>query len=144
MTIARHLVDVHLLLVREARVLLSLRRSGDEYDGRWHLPSGKLEHGESATAGLARETWEETGIRLDPARVRLVHVAHVTAPAREPRLGLFFRADTWTGTPDNREPDKCYALRWFPLADLPDNLIDYSATGIHALSHPSEYSEAGW
>lgn len=141
---ARHVVDVHLLLVHEARILLSLRRSGDEYDGRWHLPSGKLEHDESATAGLVRESLEETGIQVDPAGLHLIHVAHVTAGGRDARLGLFFRADTWSGTPENREPDKCYELRWFPLDALPDNLIEYSAAGIRALIDPSEYSEAGW
>ncbi|MEV0336637.1 NUDIX domain-containing protein [Nocardia sp. NPDC050717] len=140
----RHVVDVHLLLIREGRLLLSLRRSGDEFDHRWHLPSGKLEPGESATAAAVREANEEVGVDIDPAALRLIHVAHVTAPGRDARLGLFFRADDWQGEPANREPDKCYALRWFGLDELPDDVIEYSALGIAALNSHAPYSEFGW
>ncbi|MGW6726254.1 NUDIX hydrolase [Nocardia sp. NPDC055029] len=142
--IARHLVDVHILLIRDDRILLSLRRSGDKYDNRWHLPSGKLEAGESAAVGAVREAMEEIGVELEPAALRLVHVAHVTAPGRDSRLGLFFRAERWRGEPFNREPDKCYALQWFPLSDLPADLIEYSALGIAALNSAVPYSEMGW
>jgi len=39
----RHLIDVHLLLVREGQVLLTRRRDTNPlFDGLWHLPSGKL------------------------------------------------------------------------------------------------------
>lgn len=140
----RHPVDVHVLLVRDQRILLSLRRSGDEYDNHWHLPSGKLEPGESATTGAAREAAEEVGVTIDPATLRLVHVAHVTAPHRDARLGLFFHTDRWQGDPVNREPDKSYALRWFPLTALPPTLLTYSALGITALTHPTPYTELGW
>ncbi|MFD4429781.1 NUDIX domain-containing protein [Nocardia sp. NPDC058497] len=140
----RHLVDVHILLIRDDRILLSLRRSGDKYDNRWHLPSGKLEAGESAAVGAVREAMEEIGVELEPAALRLVHVAHVTAPGRDSRLGLFFRAERWRGEPFNREPDKCYALQWFPLNDLPADLIEYSALGIAALNSAAPYSELGW
>ncbi|MGS2808261.1 NUDIX domain-containing protein [Nocardia sp. MW-W600-9] len=140
----RHLVDVHLLLIRDGVLLLSLRRSGDEYDHRWHLPSGKLEIGESVTAAAAREAAEEVGVDIDPATLRLIHVAHVTAPGRDARLGLFFRADRWQGEPFNREPDKCYAVQWFTPHELPADLIEYSALGIAALNSDEPYSEFGW
>lgn len=136
-----HLVDVHLLLIRDDRVLLSLRRSADEFDHRWHLPAGKVEIGESATAAAVREAAEEVGVDIDPATLRLVHVAHVTAAHRAARLGLFFRTESWRGEPFNREPEKCYALRWFSLNDLPAGLIEYSALGI---SPVGPYSEFGW
>ncbi|WP_446224086.1 NUDIX hydrolase [Nocardia sp. IBHARD005] len=139
-----HLVDVHILLIRGDQVLLSLRRSGDEFDHRWHLPSGKLEAGESVATAAAREAAEEVGVDIDPTALRLVHVAHVTAPGRDSRLGLFFRTEAWRGEPFNREPDKCYALQWFPLNDLPADLIEYSALGLAALNSAAPYSEFGW
>ncbi|MFE1596415.1 NUDIX domain-containing protein [Nocardia sp. NPDC058705] len=139
-----HLVDVHILLIRADTILLSLRRSGDEFDHRWHLPSGKLEVGESVAAAAAREAAEEIGVDIDPATLRLFHVAHVTAPGRDSRLGLFFRAEEWRGEPFNREPDKCYALQWFPLTELPADLIEYSALGLAALDSAAPYSEFGW
>ncbi|WP_063004557.1 NUDIX domain-containing protein [Nocardia salmonicida] len=140
----RHLVDVHILLIRGDEVLLSLRRSGDGFDHRWHLPAGKLEADESAAAAAVREAAEEVGVEIDPAALRLVHVAHVTAPGRDSRLGLFFRVEDWRGEPFNREPDKCYALQWFLLGELPGDLIEYSALGLAALNSAEHYSEFGW
>lgn len=142
--IARHFVDVHVLLTRQEEILLSLRRSGDRFDNLWHLPSGKLEEGESAAAGAAREAAEEVGVGIDPAALRLVHTAHVVAPGRPSRLGLFFHTVTWTGEPENREPDKCYELRWFPLDALPERLIRYPALGIEGWRSGIPYSEYGW
>lgn len=140
----QHLVDVHILFLRGDELLLSRRRSGDEFDGRWHLPAGKIEAGEPATAAAARESAEEVGVVLDPADLRLVHVAHVIAPDRPARLGLFFIARRWQGEPVNREPDQCYELRWFPRDALPDDIIAYPLAGIAALTTGEPYSEYGW
>ncbi|MEV6429939.1 NUDIX domain-containing protein [Nocardia sp. NPDC051463] len=141
----RHLVDVHVLVIRGGELLLSRRRSDDEFDGLWHLPAGKLEAGESAAVAAAREAHEEVGIVIDPADLRLFHVAHVIGSGREARLGLFFEALRWTGDPVNREPDKCYELRWFPLAALPEEaIIRYPLAGIRAFASGSTYSERGW
>ncbi|WP_330250939.1 NUDIX domain-containing protein [Nocardia sp. NBC_00565] len=141
----RHIVDVHILLVRGGDVLLSKRRSDDEFDGLWHLPAGKVELGESATAAAVREAGEEVGVVIDPADLRLVHTAHVVGSGREARLGLFFHASRWGGEPVNREPDKSYELQWFSLDGLPeDSLIRYSAAGIDAYSTGLTYSERGW
>lgn len=141
---ARHLVDVHILLVRDGELLLSKRRSADEFDGRWHLPAGKLEYGEAATAGAAREALEETGVVIDPADLRHLHTAHVVAPGRESRIGLFFVATAWTGTPVNREPDRAHEIRWFALDALPGDIIGYSVAGIRAYLDGTGYSERGW
>ena len=138
---AYHLVDAHILLRRGEELLLSRRRSGDEFDRRWHLPAGKVEAGESAAAGAVREAREETGVELDAADLVLVHVAHVVAPGRPARLGLFFEARRWGGEVRNREPDKSYELRWFPVDALPENIIAYSSAGIDPVAR---YSELGW
>ncbi|WP_433577721.1 NUDIX hydrolase [Nocardia brasiliensis] len=140
----RHLVDAHVLLIRDGRLLLSKRRGADEFDGRWHLPAGKVEVGESATAAAVREANEEIGVHIDPADLRHIHTAHVIGNGHEPRLGLFFEARTWRGEPVNREPDKCYELRWFPLDALPADIIAYPTAGISALTTGATYSERGW
>lgn len=140
----RHFVDVHVLLLRAGTVLLSRRRSGDEFDGLWHLPAGKLEEGESAKAGAAREAFEEVGVRIEPSALRLVHTAHVVGTGRPDRVGLFFRTRQWAGEPENREPEKCYELRWFPLDALPGDIIAYPATGIRGALTGEIYSELGW
>jgi len=51
------------LIVRDGRVLMVLReRSGKV---RWELPSGLLEEGESLEEAAARETLEETSLRVE-------------------------------------------------------------------------------
>lgn len=140
----RHLVDVHVLLVRSGRLLLSQRR-GDEFDGGWHVPSGKLDAGEDLVSAAVRETAEETGVRIAPADLTHVHAVHANAPGMEPRIGHFFASTSWVGEPANREPDKCYRLEWFGLDDLPEGIIDYPAAGIRAYRHGTRgLSLVGW
>jgi 8-oxo-dGTP diphosphatase len=141
----RHLVDVHILLMRDDRVLLTQRRDADsEFNGCWHLPSGKLDAGESVLAAAVREADEEIGVVIDPSDLRHVHTIHLNGSGREPRLGIFFATRRWIGEPLNREPDKCSAIGWFPLSDLPDHLIAYSASGIHAYRVGLPFSVRGW
>ena len=54
---------VHLLMVERGRVLLSRRASTGFEDGRWSVPAGHLDGGETARAAAAREAHEELGSR---------------------------------------------------------------------------------
>lgn len=139
----RHLVDVHVLLVRDAELLLT-RRKGGAFDGMWHLPSGKLDAGEDVLTAAAREVEEEVGVMIDPAALGHVHTVHVNGSGPEPRLGLFFATTDWIGQPTNREPDKCSALGWFDLYALPADLIEYPAAGIAAYRNGAPFSVIGW
>ncbi len=51
-------------VIRDGRVLLAQRTRPPELAGRWELPGGKAEPGESAEQALARELWEELGIEV--------------------------------------------------------------------------------
>ena len=141
----RHLIDVHLLLVDDGSVLLTQRRdTNPAFDGLWHLPSGKLDAGESVLDAAAREAEEEIGVLIEPTDLHHVHTIHVNGSGPEPRLGLFFETHRWIGEPTNREPNKCSAVRWFPLDALPEHLIDYPAAGIHAYRDGIPFSTRGW
>lgn len=139
----RAIVDAHVILVRDGSVLLS-RRRGSYGDGLWHLPSGKLDAGESLVEAAIREAWEETGVRIGATDLRHVHTLHATAPGVEPRLGVFFEVLVWQGEPENREPEKCYELAWFPLDDLPADIIAYPAAGLHAYREARPFGILGW
>lgn len=141
----RHLVDVHVLLVRDDQLLLTQRRdTNPDFTGRWHLPSGKLDAGESVLAAAVRETEEEVGVLIDPTDLRHVHTIHVNGSGPEPRLGLFFETRRWIGEPTNREPDKCSAIGWFALNGLPEPIIDYPAAGIDAYRNGRSFGVHGW
>jgi 8-oxo-dGTP diphosphatase len=140
----RHLIDVHVLLVRDHGILLCQRRdSNPQFDEQWHLPSGKLED-ESVLDAAVREAGEEVGVLIKAADLRCVHTIHVNGSGPEPRLGLFFVTNRWIGEPSNREPEKCAAIRWFGLDNLPQQLIPYTAAGIRGYCNGISFSVLGW
>lgn len=127
------IVDVHLILLRGREVLLA-RRAGTGYaDGLLHAPSGHLEDGEDVRAGMIRETAEEIGIDLAPQELRAAVVMQHRSPGGGPRIGWFFTARLAAGAvPVNREPDKCSELGWYPLDDLPQDMVAYCRAGLDA------------
>jgi 8-oxo-dGTP diphosphatase len=123
-------IDVHLILRDGDKILLS-QRGGPYGYGQWHAPSGKLDPGEPLTLATVREACEETGVVVDPDRIRLVHtVHHHQGEGARDRIGFFFEATEWENVPVNREPEKCLRLQWFAVHDLPDDLIPYPAAGL--------------
>lgn len=77
------------------RVLL-VRRGREPFPGRWSLPGGRLELGETLAAGAVREVREETGLEVEPiAMVEVVELVELAdeaerhwaaGPAGVPRL----------------------------------------------------------
>ena len=59
--------------------VLMCRRAEEPGRGQWAVPSGFLEIGESLEEGAVRETWEETGLLLDPNRLDLCSVVNMTS-----------------------------------------------------------------
>jgi ADP-ribose pyrophosphatase YjhB (NUDIX family) len=59
--------------------VLMCRRAQPPAVGQWVLPSGFLEIGETLQEGAARETLEETGVRVNPTELELYSVVNMTA-----------------------------------------------------------------
>lgn len=118
-------VAAYAVVVTEGRLLLTQLASHTGAAGRWNLPGGGLDPGESPTAGVVREVAEETGQVVDEVRlvdvmtqhwvgrstrgaedyhaVRLLHVARCARPTRP------VVHDVGGSTSD---------ARWVPLAEL--------------------------
>jgi 8-oxo-dGTP diphosphatase len=48
------------------RRILLVRRASEPLKGKWSIPGGALEMGETLIAAVQRETLEETGLRVEP------------------------------------------------------------------------------
>ena len=135
--------DVHLVLInRVGEVLFGQRQNTGFEDGAWHLPSGHLEAGESVVAALIREAKEEIGVIIDEHEVEFCHVMHNSSGGG--RAAFFFTVHHWNGVPENREPDKCSGLRWFPLGALPEHLIPYCRAALEWIATGQCFSTFGW
>ncbi|HKC12315.1 MAG TPA: NUDIX hydrolase [Vicinamibacteria bacterium] len=64
--VAHPSIGVGGVLIHEGRVLL-IRRGKEPLRGRWVVPGGTVEAGETLETALVREMEEETGIRVRPS-----------------------------------------------------------------------------
>ncbi len=85
-------VDVHLLLTQSDHVLLSLRQ-GTFLDGRWNLPSWKVEAGENAVTAMVREAREELALELSEDDLTPTTTVQCRNTFHDVRIGLFFHVE---------------------------------------------------
>lgn len=105
---------VSTILVQDRRVLL-VKRKNKPYRGKWCLPSGFAEIGESIVEAAIRELEEETGIQG-----RIVQLRDVDSCANYfygDLLFLTFEVEQTGGA--LRAGDDAAAVRFFPLARTP-------------------------
>ena len=112
-------VAVYLILIKDDSILLARRFDTGWQDGNYSLPAGHLDPNEIIAEALIRETNEEIGILLKAEDIRLVHTMH----RMNIYIDFFFVADAWSGEPQNKEPEKCDEVGWFPISDLPKNMV---------------------
>jgi 8-oxo-dGTP diphosphatase len=106
-------------LVREDRVLLVHRSpSKRAHPGRWDLPGGCVEYGESELGALERELREELGVQV--ATSSSLHLCRMTVrPVDTPVLLSAWLLRDWAGLPVNAAPDEHDDIGWFGLATMP-------------------------
>jgi 8-oxo-dGTP diphosphatase len=141
----RHQVtgDVHLLLVdRSGKILFGRRQNTGFEDGAYHLPAGHLEAGESVVQALIREAKEEVGVDIAPEAAGFAHVMHNASGGG--RVAFFFMVHEWDGVPENREPEKCSELAWFPAGGLPEHMIGYCRAALDHIADDRVFSVYGW
>lgn len=136
------IASCYLLYIRKNKILLLRRQNTGYEDGKYSVPAGHLEDGESLTEGMIRETREEIGIDLDPKSLHFAHVMH--RKQEDIRIDFFFFTNDVSGEPVNAEPDKSDDLRWFDLDKLPQNIVPYVSAAIEYVRSSVWFSEFGW
>jgi len=115
------------------RVLL-IRRKNPPFAGRWAIPGGFVEPGETLEEAARRELWEETG--LQPGHLEQLHT--FGAPGRDPRgwvisiahLALVEAQEAAAWQP--RAASDADDVDWFDLQEPPPLAFDHQEILAHA------------
>jgi len=100
----------------ERLVLLGMKKQGFGA-GKFNGFGGKLEPGETAEEGAARELFEECGLRADPAHLRCCGMLTYIYDTKPKSMEVIvYDLETWTGEPQETEEMKPV---WFGHDDIP-------------------------
>ncbi len=118
----RQRIAMKAVIIKNGKVLL-LREAGQSYsegtnEGKWGLPGGRLDIGESWQAGLFREIKEETGLE-DIKVIKPLSVSEWTPVIKgEPTqiVAVFFRCEWSQG--DITLSDEHDDYKWITESDL--------------------------
>ncbi|MDD3493531.1 MAG: NUDIX hydrolase [Candidatus Thermoplasmatota archaeon] len=122
------------VVIRRGHLLL-IQRGREPFRGRWALPGGFVEYGETVEAAVVREVREEAG--LETRVIRLLGV--YSHPERDPRghtVSVVFLLEVVGGT--LRGGDDAARATWFSLDDLPQLAFDHDTIVRDALRHLQE------
>ncbi|TXK83907.1 NUDIX domain-containing protein [Paenibacillus sp. N3.4] len=133
---------VHVFLRKENDILL-LRRFHTGYeDGNYSVIAGHLDGNETVIAAAIREAKEEANIQIRPENVRVVGMMHRNE--NDERIDFFVEVRHWEGELVNVETNKCDELAWYPLDNLPFNVIPYIRKALDLMGSGCFFESYGW
>jgi ADP-ribose pyrophosphatase YjhB (NUDIX family) len=147
-------VDVILLLMRNGRILLRERANTGYGDGAYEPPTGQLADRETIVETAIRVAWAEAGIAIRAENVSLAHVMHDVSGSG--RIAFFLTVSGWQGesapsgglapaltSPALASPalaTRAPAARWFPVGNLPTNMLDRSRVALRNYAEGMRFS----
>jgi 8-oxo-dGTP pyrophosphatase MutT (NUDIX family) len=93
----------------------------------WFTPGGGLDTGETPAEGAARELFEETGLRVDPADLgepvwhQVTHFSYDNRQYRQDQEFFLFRVPEWQVDTAGFDPEEQRTIddhRWWSVAEL--------------------------
>ncbi len=133
-------VGVGAIIVDDAgRVFLAQRGPKAKNErGLWEFPGGSVEFGETLRDALAREIREEYGVTIDVGDMLTV-TDHILPEEKQHWVSPSFICRITEGEPVILEPEKCSAIGWFALDDMPAALTQVTQ---HDLELYREYVQS--
>ncbi|MGK7914731.1 MAG: NUDIX domain-containing protein [Prochloraceae cyanobacterium] len=133
-------VGVGAVIVNEEGLLFLAKRGYAARNERetWEFPGGGVQFGETLVEAIKREIFEEYGIEIEVKELLGVF-DHILSAEKEHWISITYLASHLTGNAKINEPQKCEAIGWFSLKNLPQplskitqlNLQKYLANQLH-------------
>jgi 8-oxo-dGTP diphosphatase len=134
---SRPRVGVGAMIVRDGRVLMARRRSGQR-PGWYGWIGGKLEFGETLQDCAKREAREEAGIEI--THLRLLCISSIIVEDQH-WIDVEFLADIAVGEPHAAAPDELTEWAWYSLDDLPGPIFEPAALALKSYRTGSVVNE---
>ena len=134
---------VYLILIKEGKVLLMRRLNSEWMSGMYILPAGHMDGNEAAQMAMSREAKEEINLNILPEDLVVVHTMHRKSDERE-YFDIFLEAKKYSGELKINEPEKCDDLSWFPIDNLPKNILEHVKKALELISKGEHYSNFGF
>ena len=138
---------VHALILKNEKILLYRRVNTNWQDGKYGMPGGHLEAGETVLQATVREIKEESGLDVKPEDLVLVHTSHryydpgKSIETNHDYIDLFFKVTSWTGDPIITSENKSDEMKWVDIRGLPENTLGYEKSMIENYLNGKYYSE---
>jgi len=123
------------VVIRNGKILL-IRRKNEPFKGRWALPGGFVEYGETVEEAVMREVAEETGLATEIDGIAGVY----SDPGRDPR-GHTISIAYLLSPKDDSEPeggDDAAEAKFFDVNELPPLAFDHDRIikdALHTMNH---------
>lgn len=135
--------SVHILFYRNDEILLLKRQNTGFQDGNWSVVAGRMDGNEEVVAAAIREAKEEAGVEIEPEQLEIIGMMHRKNTTSE-WVDFFLKAHAWKGEITNMEPEKCEQLKWFPINELPSQMVSYIRVAIEHKQEGLWFESIGW
>ncbi|KAL6068226.1 Nudix hydrolase [Balamuthia mandrillaris] len=111
-------VIVAVVLEKEGQILLT-QEAKSHCLGKWYLPAGRVEVGETPMEGAVRECLEETGIVMEPTGVFCIEYKATSRGHDWVRYGITGRPVGGSLKTLQQADDESLQAKWCPLEEVP-------------------------
>ena len=129
----------YLVLIKDKKILLLRRFNTGWEDGKYTLISGHIDGNETISQAMSREAFEETGIKINPEDLEVIHIMHRKSTTEY--IDFFLVPSRWEGIPEIKEKDKADDIQWFNINSLPDNLLPNVSFVLSQINSGKTFSE---
>lgn len=139
-------VGVGVMIFKGGKILLGKRHEDPNKadselhgEGTWTMPGGKLDYQEKLVDGAFRETLEETSLKINKNKTKVISVADEIIPDNH-FVTIGFLCEDFEGEVKVMEPDEITEWKWYNLDNLPERVFSPSAKVIKAFLDSKIYN----